>query len=77
MEYMDKGSLSNLIEKHIHFDECIIAYICKSVLNALQFIHSKNHIHRGIICLLVYHEMLKVIIFLLIIKEKSNLLTLA
>lgn len=48
MEYMDKGSLSSLIEKHIQFDEGVIAYICKNVLKALSFIHSKKHIHRGI-----------------------------
>ena len=48
MEYMDRGSLADVVGPTIHWSESSIAYVCKCVLQAMAVIHSTHHIHRDI-----------------------------
>lgn len=48
MEYMDRGSLADVVGPTIHWSESSIAYVCKCVLQAMAIIHSTHHIHRDI-----------------------------
>ncbi|KAL7719639.1 non-specific serine/threonine protein kinase [Entamoeba marina] len=50
MEYMDSGSLADVIEQHdeLPFTEPIIAYVVKRCLQALKSVHSRHQIHRDI-----------------------------
>ena len=47
MEYMDRGSLAGVVGEEIHWEEKYIAYVCKSILQAMCVIHNTHHIHRG------------------------------
>lgn len=48
LEYMDRGCLTQFIEKHKHtpFSEPVIAYILGEILNGLYCIHLHKRIHR-------------------------------
>ncbi|KAK8810480.1 hypothetical protein WA158_007055 [Blastocystis sp. Blastoise] len=48
MEYMNCGSLTNLIATDVAFPEGAIAYVCQQVLLALLAMHKNNEIHRDI-----------------------------
>lgn len=48
MEYMDRGSLFDLIQMPYYIPEDILSYIIKSILQALDYIHKSNRIHRDI-----------------------------
>lgn len=48
MEYMDKGSLYDLVKLRTKIDEKYMAYIVQSILRALKFIHELKRIHRDI-----------------------------
>jgi len=50
MEYMDGGCLTDILEEfeNVPLTEHQIAYICKKTLLGLEYIHSKNRIHRDI-----------------------------
>ncbi|KAJ8903916.1 hypothetical protein NDN08_000447 [Rhodosorus marinus] len=52
MEYMDAGSLTDVIEYldtcGLGFDECHIAYILKNILQGLLCLHSRGKIHRDV-----------------------------
>ncbi len=47
MEYLPRGALTALVTRH-PLDERQIATVCKSVLEALIFLHSKGVVHRDI-----------------------------
>ncbi|XP_078481856.1 STE20-related kinase adapter protein alpha [Ciona intestinalis] len=49
-EMMDYGSCTDLIESHFKYGlpELVIAYTLREVLNALEYIHSLQCIHRGV-----------------------------
>lgn len=48
MEYMNRGSLTEILSSEYPIPEKHIAYICRCLLLALDTLHSKNRIHRGI-----------------------------
>jgi len=51
MEFMDKGSLTDILEKYdegVQMTEAQIARVCFGTLKALKFLHSSNRIHRDI-----------------------------
>lgn len=48
MEYLDAGSLLDIIKEFGPLQEKSIAYILKEVLLALQYLHSERKIHRDI-----------------------------
>ena len=47
MEYMDRGSLAEIISTEYPMPEPHIAYVCRCLLLALDALHSQNRIHRG------------------------------
>ena len=48
MEFMEKGSLTGILGPDVHFEERFIAYVCQSILRALDSLHRDNRIHRDI-----------------------------
>ena len=48
LEYMDAGSLQDLIDSKICMDEGVIANIGYRVLKGLEFLHKRNILHRDI-----------------------------
>jgi len=51
MEFMDKGSLTDILEQYedgILMKESQIALVCLNTLNALAYMHRQNRIHRDI-----------------------------
>ncbi|ELP93929.1 serine/threonine protein kinase PAK, putative [Entamoeba invadens IP1] len=50
MEFMDGGCLTDILENHdtIQMGETHIAFVCRETLQALNFIHNLNCIHRDI-----------------------------
>ncbi|KAK8831128.1 hypothetical protein WA577_003299 [Blastocystis sp. JDR] len=48
IEYMDRGSLTEIISPRYPLPEQHIAYVCRCLLLALDALHSKNRIHRDI-----------------------------
>ncbi|XP_030507839.2 mitogen-activated protein kinase kinase 9-like [Cannabis sativa] len=48
MEYMDSGSLENVLKSEGAFSESKVADIAKKVLNGLHYLHSHKIIHRDI-----------------------------
>ena len=51
MEYMDRGSLAEILSPEFPMPEQHIAYVCRCLLLALDALHSQNRIHRGGCCL--------------------------
>ena len=47
MEYMDRGSLAEILSPDYPMPEQHIAYVCRCLLMALDALHSQNRIHRG------------------------------
>jgi serine/threonine protein kinase len=47
MEYMNGGQLTQIVEKTV-LDEGQMAAVTKECLEALQFLHNKNIIHRDV-----------------------------
>ncbi len=47
MEYMNGGQLTQIVEQTV-LDEGQMAAVIKECLEALQFLHSKNIIHRDV-----------------------------
>ena len=52
MEYLDRGSLADLLDTQVAFPEEAIAYVTKEVLQALFYMHQRHEIHRGT-CLVI------------------------
>ena len=48
MEYMNAGSLADLLDTQVAFPEEAIAYVTKEVLEALKYMHRHHQIHRDI-----------------------------
>lgn len=48
MEFMDLGSLTEIIGADVEFNESFIAYVCRSILQALDYLHSFHRLHRDI-----------------------------
>ena len=48
LEYVDSGALSTIIKKFGPFPENLVAIYIKQVLIGLQYLHSKNVVHRDI-----------------------------
>lgn len=46
MEYMDGGSLQDIVEKGGCSDEGVLASIASQTLEGLLFLHQHQHIHR-------------------------------
>ncbi len=47
MEYLDRGSLADLLDTQVAFPEEAIAYVTHEVLKALLYMHQRHEIHRG------------------------------
>lgn len=47
MEYLDRGSLADLLDTQVAFPEEAIAYVTHEVLQALLYMHQRHEIHRG------------------------------
>ena len=45
---MDAGSLTEVLGPTVFFPEAHIAYVCREVLQALQYLHHNNRLHRDI-----------------------------
>ena len=48
MEYMNRGSLAEIVSPDYPLPEPHIAYVCRCLLLALDTLHSKNRIHRDV-----------------------------
>lgn len=48
LEYMNRGSLLNLIQQYERIDEKFIKPIAKQVLTGLQYLHSNHQLHRDL-----------------------------
>lgn len=48
MEYMNAGSLADLLDTQVAFPEEAIAYVTKEVLEGLYYMHKHHEIHRDI-----------------------------
>ena len=48
MELMDAGCLTEILGPDINFPESHIAYVCKCILQALDYLHRNNKLHRDI-----------------------------
>ena len=48
MELMDAGCLTEILCPDIDFPESHIAYVCKNILHALDYLHRNNKLHRDI-----------------------------
>ncbi|KAF4385300.1 hypothetical protein G4B88_026583 [Cannabis sativa] len=48
MEYMDSGTLENVLESEGTFSESKLADVARKVLNGLHYLHSRKIIHRDI-----------------------------
>lgn len=44
---MGNGSLARIVSPDVEFPESHIAYVCRSVLDALAYLHNNQQIHRG------------------------------
>ena len=55
MEYMDRGSLAEILSCDHPIPEQHIAYVCRCLLSALDALHSQNRIHRGIYKAFYFH----------------------
>lgn len=53
MEYMNRGSLAEILSPDYPMPEPHIAYVCRCLLLALDTLHSKNRIHRGMILMMI------------------------
>ncbi|CBK20560.2 uncharacterized protein [Blastocystis hominis] len=48
MDFMGNGSLARIVSPDVEFPETHIAYVCRSVLDALAYLHNNQQIHRDI-----------------------------
>jgi serine/threonine protein kinase len=48
LEYVDNGSLHDIIFKFGPLPECLVQFYAKQILNALCYLHIKGIIHRDI-----------------------------
>lgn len=48
LEYMDAGTLQDLVERKVHLSESTIARLATTILKGLAFIHERRQIHRDI-----------------------------
>ncbi len=48
MEYMDQGSVQDMLNKFKVFPEEVVIIYTKQILNGLEFLHSHGIIHRDI-----------------------------
>ncbi|CAM9413033.1 unnamed protein product [Discosporangium mesarthrocarpum] len=48
MDYMEGGSLTDVLGTHVEFSEPNIAHVCKQMLLALSFMHHEHRLHRDI-----------------------------
>ena len=48
LEFMDAGTLQDLISANVRCNERVLASIALSCLRGLHFIHTKMHLHRDI-----------------------------
>lgn len=74
-EFAEKGDLLSLLQKNGPFSESQIYIVIKDILNALNFIHSRNILHRDIKLdniLLDRNNNLKICDFGISLKMKSN-----
>ena len=72
MEYMDRGSLADILSPDYPLPEPLIAYVCRCLLLALDALHSKNRIHRGTLFLFSSIQTSKAVTFSWTRKDTSN-----
>ena len=48
MEYLEAGSLLDIIKEYGPLEESSVAFIMKELLLALQYLHSERKIHRDV-----------------------------
>ncbi|CAM9574535.1 unnamed protein product [Choristocarpus tenellus] len=48
MDYMEGGSLTDVLGTNVDFPEPHLAYVCKMMLEALSFMHSQHRLHRDV-----------------------------
>lgn len=48
MDYMEGGSLTDVLGVAVNFKETHIAYVCREILKALAFMHNQHRLHRDI-----------------------------
>ncbi|KAJ7297175.1 hypothetical protein O6H91_10G045800 [Diphasiastrum complanatum] len=48
LEYMNGGTLADLLNKHGRLTEPVLAHITRQILKGLQYLHSKKIVHRDI-----------------------------
>lgn len=48
MDYMEGGSLTDVLGTKVDFKETHIAYVCREILSALAFMHRQYRLHRDI-----------------------------
>jgi len=48
MEFMDRGSLYDVVKMCIKMDERLLAFVVHEIVQALKFIHEKKRVHRDI-----------------------------
>jgi serine/threonine-protein kinase 24/25/MST4 len=48
MEYLEAGSLLDIIKEYGPLEESFIAFIMKELLLALQYLHGQRKIHRDV-----------------------------
>lgn len=48
MDYMEGGSLTDVLGTTVDFKETHIAYACREILKALAFMHHQYRLHRDI-----------------------------
>jgi len=48
MEYINGGDLRSFVRKRLRVDENIAKFIFRQIIEALEYIHSKNIVHRDI-----------------------------
>jgi serine/threonine-protein kinase 24/25/MST4 len=48
MEYLEAGSVADLIKESGPLDESSVAYVLSELLLALEYLHSERKIHRDV-----------------------------
>ncbi|KAI9344460.1 hypothetical protein BD770DRAFT_447157 [Pilaira anomala] len=48
LEYVPGGSISSLLSQYQYFDEPLVKYFTRQILSGLQYLHTRNILHRDI-----------------------------
>ena len=50
LEFVPGGSIRQLLDKFMHFEERLVKIYTRQMLEGLQYLHDKNIIHRDLKC---------------------------